>query len=70
MLGYNGGLDGLAISRNVKCIRYLAFILPYSHQLLVNVCNCCLNYVESPHTLGENFQSRLVVYCDIIYSTI
>ena len=31
MLGYSGGLDGLASSRNLKCIWYLAFNLPNSH---------------------------------------
>ena len=31
MLGYNGGWGGLASSRNLKCIWYLAFNLPYSH---------------------------------------
>ena len=31
MLGYCGGLDGLASSRTLKCIWYLAFNLPNSH---------------------------------------
>ena len=45
MLGYSGGLDGLASSRNLKCIWYLAFNLPNSHltagerlQLLGRLC--------------------------------
>ena len=45
MLGYSGGLDGLASSRNLKCIWYLAFNLPNSYliagkrmQLLRRLC--------------------------------
>ena len=45
MLGYSGGLDGLASSCNLKCIWYLAFNLPNSHliagkrmQLLRRLC--------------------------------
>ena len=45
MLGYSGGLDGLASSHNLKCIWYLAFNLPNSHliagkrmQLLRRLC--------------------------------
>ena len=45
MLGNSGGLDGLASSRNLKCIWYLAFNLPNSHliagkrmQLLRRLC--------------------------------
>ena len=44
-VGYSGGLDGLASSRNLKCIWYLAFNLPNSHliagkrmQLLRRLC--------------------------------
>ena len=45
ILGYNGGLDGLASSRNLKCICKLAFSLPTLHliagkrmQLLRRLC--------------------------------
>ena len=68
MLGYSGGLDGLASSRNLKCIWYLAFNLPNSHLIVGKRMQLFVDYVESPHTLVENFLSRLVIYCDIFCS--